>query len=318
VGQGVNPLTSRDYRSRFTEWDRRSWVRAKPRRDSPFTTGGHYFSPELCPLSGCPRVRAAPAGVRAAILVHSLYLHLEFTVRLEMGPVNEICALLRSPDFLPWLPAAMKDDVLRIYTDEAGHAEMSNTLKSAVMAETGVAPIDHRPRFLTELAALYSAELPAYRPLVKLFFAIVSETLITGTLTRLPKDPSVQPAVRELARDHAADEGRHHAYFRQLFELLWPRMPLPLRRKIGELLPRVIHAFLWPDEPALTGVLRSMPDEFDDPAGIVAEMSASARTHDAVLRNAKPTLRMLRDNGVFADPLVSRAFADAGLLGRAG
>ena len=309
----MNPLTSREYRSRFTEWDRRSWVRSKPHRDSPFVTGGHYFSADLCPLSACPRVRAAPDGVRAAILVHSLYLHLEFTVRLEMGPVNEICALLRSPGFLPWLPAGMKDDVLRIYTDEAGHAEMSHTLKSAVMAETGVVPIDHQPRFLTELAALYSAELPAYRPLVKLFFVIVSETLITGTLTRLPKDPSVQPAVRELARDHAADEGSHHAFFRRLFELLWPRMPQPLRRKIGGLLPRVIHAFLWPDEPALISVLRSMPGSFDDPVGIVAEMSASARTRDCVLRNATPTLRMLRDNGVIADPLVSRAFLDAGL-----
>lgn len=307
-------MTASEYRSRFTEWDQRSWVRSKPHRDSPFATGSHYFSADLCPLSACPRVLAAPAGVRSAILVHSLYLHLEFTVQLEMGPVNEICALLRSPGFLPWLPAAMKDDVLRIYTDEAGHAEMSNTLKSAVMAETGVVPIEHRPRFLTELATLYSAELPAYRPLVKLFFAIVSETLITGTLTKLPKDPSVQPAVRELARDHAADEGRHHAFFRQLFELLWPRMPRPLRRKIGGLLPRVIHAFLWPDEPALTGVLRSMPGEFDDPVGIVAEMSASARTRDGVLRNATPTLRMLRDNGVFEDPSVAKAFLDAGLL----
>ncbi|MFJ7212998.1 diiron oxygenase [Amycolatopsis sp. NPDC098790] len=307
-------MTAHEYRSRFTEWDRRSWVRSKPHRDAPFTARGQYFSADLCPLSACPRVQAAPAGVRAAILVHSLYLHLEFTVQLEMGPVNEICALLHSPGFLPWLPAAMKDDVLRIYTDEAGHAEMSNTLKSAVMAETGVVPIEHRPRFLTELAALYSAELPAYRPLVKLFFAIVSETLITGTLTKLPKDPSVQPAVRELAQDHAADEGKHHAFFRQLFELLWPRMPLPLRRKIGGLLPRVIHAFLWPDEPALTSVLRSMPGEFDDPARIVAEMSASARTRDAVLHNATPTLRMLRSNGVFADPVVSRAFVDAGLI----
>ncbi len=308
-------MTASDYRSRFTEWDRRSWVRSKPHRDSPFTRNGHYFSADLCPLSACPPVLAAPAAVRSAILVHSLYLHLEFTVRLEMGPVNEICALLRSPGFLPWLPTGMKDDVLRIYTDEAGHAEMSHTLKAAVLAETGVVPIDHRPRFLAELAALYSAELPAYRPLVKLFFAIVSETLITGTLTRLPKDPSVQPAVRELAQDHAADEGRHHAFFRQLFELLWPRMPLPLRRKIGALLPRVIFAFLWPDEPALTSVLRSMPGEFDDPERVVAEMSGAARTRDAVLRNATPTLRMLRDNEVFEDPSVSKAFLDAGLLG---
>ncbi|MBP2327051.1 hypothetical protein JOF56_007436 [Kibdelosporangium banguiense] len=301
-------MASHVYRSRFTEWDRRSWVRSKPHRESPFTADAHYFSPELCPLSARPQVRTAPFEVREAILVHSLYLYLEFTVQLEMGPVNEICGLLRSPAFLPWLPASMKDDVLRIYTDEAGHAEMSNTLKSGVQAETGVAPVVHQPRFLTELALLYAAELPAYRPLVKLFFAIVSETLITGTLTRLPKDPSVQQVVRELAQDHAADEGHHHAFFRQLFEMLWPRMPVPLRRKIGVLLPRVILAFLWPDEPALTAVLRTMPEVFDDPVRIVTELSTAPETLETVLRNATPTMRMLRDNGVFDDPVVAEAF----------
>ncbi|RZS41247.1 para-aminobenzoate N-oxygenase AurF [Herbihabitans rhizosphaerae] len=299
-----------EYKSRFLDWDRRSWVRSKPRRDSPFSPARHYFSPELCPLLRHPLLADAPAGVRETVLVHALYIHLEFTVRLEMGPVNETCALLRSPRFLPWLPAGMKDDALRIYTDEAAHAEMTHRLLAAVRDETGIVPTDHSPRFLGELSRLYSAELPVYRPLVKLFFTIVSETLITGSLTKLPKDPSVQQSVRDLAQDHAADEGRHHAYFKQLFEYLWPRLPVPLRRKIGMLLPDVVLAFLWLDEPAFTAALEPI---LGGAAGmVVAETADAEDTRAEVLDSAAPTLRMLRAAGVFDDPVVANAFQGKG------
>jgi hypothetical protein len=57
-----------------------------------------------------------------------------------------------------------------------------------------------------------------------------------------------------------------------------------------------------------------MPDVFDDPVAIVAELSAAAATHDTLLRNATPTMRMFRENGVFEDPVVSQAFHRAGLF----
>jgi hypothetical protein len=295
------------YQSGFDDWDRRAWVRAKPHRDAPFVPELLYFSPELSVLLRHEEVQAAPEAVRRTLLVHCLYDYLEFTVRLEVGPVNEVCLLLRSPTFLPWLPAGMKDDALRIYTEEAGHAEMSHALMSAVRATTGVAPIAGEPRFLRELDRLYAAESPAFRPLVKLFFVVVSETLITGTLTRLPHDRRVQHAVRDLARDHAADEGRHHAYFRQLFEYLWPRLPLPLRRKVGVLLPEMILAFLAPDVPSLADRLAATA-AFDDPHRIAVEAVACARTREEIALGARPTLRMLASERVFDDPVIVDAF----------
>ncbi|MGW2918470.1 diiron oxygenase [Streptomyces angustmyceticus] len=309
----MNRTEESGYRSLFKQWDSRSWVRSKPRRKGTFASGLHYFSPDLCPLLAHPEVRAAPAQVREEILVHSLYVYLEFTVQLELGPVNETCLLLHSPDFCPWLPAAMKEDLLRIYTDEAAHAEMSHTLLATVRDHTGVEPVLHRPYFLQELSRLYAAELPVYRPLVKLFFSIVSETLITGSLTKLPKDPSVQQAVRELAADHATDEGLHHAYFRRLFKSLWPKMPAPLQTKIGALLPEIILAFLRPDEAAMTRMLAGYPDIFGDPARVVAETVELPRVRGSLVDNAAPTLRMLAQEGVFSDPVISAAFDKHGL-----
>jgi len=296
------------YRSRFAQWDTQAWVRSKPRRDTAFTDGMHFFSPDLCPALVHPAVRALN---RERLLVHQLYQYLEFTVRLETGPVNDVCLLLRSPEFLPWLPEAMRDDALRIYTDEAGHAEMSHTLLAGVREATGVQPIPHEPQFLRELAKLRAEETGLSEDMLALFFVIVSETLITASLNRLPRDERVQAQVRELAADHAADEGRHHAYFRQLFEYLWPRLPVPARRSAGVLLPRMLLAFLSPDEAAMTASLAECGIE-DAPA-VVAEILAAPETAAVVREGARPTLRMLAANGVFTDPPVAAAFAAHGL-----
>ena len=59
-----------------------------------------YFSPDLCAALAHPEVRARPRAVHDRLLVHHLYLYLEFTVRLETGPVNDVCLLMREPDFV--------------------------------------------------------------------------------------------------------------------------------------------------------------------------------------------------------------------------
>ncbi|GAA0909854.1 diiron oxygenase [Virgisporangium aurantiacum] len=297
------------YKSRFEMWDDQAWVRSKPHRVEPFDPNLQYFSPELSTLLTHPEVAAAPPGIIKEILVYNLYTYLEFTVRLETGPVNEVCVMLRSPQFLPWLPSKMKDDALRIYTDEAGHAEMSHSLIAAVVKETRVAPVPQDPQFLGQLRQLYHDNLPAFQPFIKLFFVVVSETLITGTLTRLPQDRKVQTAVRDLARDHASDEGRHHAYFKQLFEYVWPKLPVPLRKKFGPMLPAVIHAFLAPDELGLRTILERFPSHFPDPYRIVSEIMHMDSTYSAILSGAQPTIRILRQVGLLEDEETREALA---------
>lgn len=299
------------YRSPFDRWDAQSWVRSKPRCNDAFAPDLHFFPPDLCPPLVHPAVRALAPEARSRLLVHQLYLYLEFTVRLETGPVNEACLHLRSGTVLPWLPQTMRDDVLRIYTDEAGHAEMSDTLLSRVRAATGVEPLAHDPAFLAELATLHAEDSGLDSAMVTLFFVIVSETLITASLRRIPHDDRVQRQVRDLVADHAADEGRHHAYFQQLFAHLWPRLPPATRRRAGVLLPRMMLAFLTPDAGAMTAVLADCG--VDQPAAVVSDVLTDPRTADGIREGARPSLRMFRAQGVFDDPEVSAAFAAAGL-----
>lgn len=301
-------LPSAEYRSRFEKWDELSWVRSKPHRLDPFDPALQFYSEDLAVLFGHPRVRGATELTRRSLLVLHLYNYLEFTVWLELGPVNEVCDLLRRPDFLPWLPAPMREDALKIYVDEGGHAEMSHSLMAAVKEFTGVDPLKLQPAFLRALDQLVQAEDPIYHCLVKLFFVIISETLITGTLLHLPKDETVQRAVRALAGDHAHDEGRHHAYFRQVFEYVWPRLPREAQWKIGALLPKMCLAFLEPDAAALVQMLKRFPQEFPFPERVVRDVVEHKATRISILKGAQPTLAMLEANGVFEEPIIAEAF----------
>jgi hypothetical protein len=295
------------YRSQFRRWDTQAWVRSKSRRSGAFDPRLSYFSAGLSPLLQHPVLSQRPAPVRERLLVHQLYLYLEFTVRLETGPVNDACLLLREPARWPRLPDGMRDDALRIYTDEAGHAEMSHTLMTAVRAATQIAPVPHEPQFLRKLAAIYAADTGLDRSLLTLFFVIVSETLITVPLSRLAQDEQVQHQIRGLAADHAADEGRHHVYFRQVFDCVWPQLPDDLRRRVGVLLPRMMLAYLAPDEAAFTAVLADC--QIDQPADVAREIAALPSTQAGIRQAAQPSLRMFARGGVLDDPLIADAFA---------
>src|SRR5712692_766911 len=132
---------SATYKSRFDKWDDVAWVRSKEHQDAPFDATLQFFSKSLAILFKHSRVSSSDQNVQRNLLVFQLYTYLEFTVWLEMGPVNEVSQLLGRPDFLAWLPSQMKDDALKIYVDEGGHAQMSRQLMASVERETGLAPL---------------------------------------------------------------------------------------------------------------------------------------------------------------------------------
>jgi ubiquinone biosynthesis protein len=309
----VLPLRTASYESQFVKWDELAYIRKQTRRSTPFDRDLYFYPQGLATLFAHPKVAKSPEHIKRELLVLHLYNFLEFTVRLELGPVNEVNKLLCDEEFLPWLPSQMRGDAFKIYIDEGAHAEMCHRLMGAVEESTKVKRLRLAPAFLRTLDDLVSSEEPEYRPLIKLFFVIISETLITGSLVKLPKDESVQRAVRDLANDHATDEGRHHAYFRKVFEYVWPRLSREMKRKVGILLPDMILAFLQPDKSALTRMLESFPEEFPKPAQIIEEV-VNYSTRNGILTSASPTLKMFRENRVFDDPVIDRAFAGLRLV----
>ena len=234
-----------------------------------------YFPEYAASLFDHQAVKQAPLEVRHDLLVLQLYYHLWFTVCLELGPVNEVCRLLSTMELLPWLPAPMRANAFKIYTEELEHAYMYHW--------------------------------------IKLFFVIVSETLTTNHLSKIPRDKSLQPAVCQLVREYAQDEARHHAFFRKVFELLWQELLPETCRRIGLLLPEIILAFLGTDQLALIEMLQCYPRVFPEPQRVVDELMNPAATQAKILTAASPMLEMFRINGVYEDEAVAEAFQRAGL-----
>jgi hypothetical protein len=210
----------------------------------------------------------------------------------------------------------MRFDAHAINTDEAHHSRMSEDLKRQVLAATGVqVPGEvRRPRFLKRLDEIESKIPVDIRPTARLYFAVVSETLISSILCDIPADERVNLAVRHVIQDHREDEAKHHTYFSAVMNRTWQRLDARLQKIIGPLLPQFILAFLEPDYEAIVSSLR----EYDLAPGrveiVMRESYPKSELLASIKKAASRTLALFASNQVFADSTNFAAFYEAGLL----
>ncbi len=302
------------YRSPMRSWDEKAWVRAGSRQTYPFEPDLDFFPRSLVPILATSEAQALSEDQVQEILVLWLYNYLHFTVVLEVGPVNEVCQRISSAAFMDWLPNRLKEDALKIYTDEGGHAQMSKELSRSVQEFTALRPVTGHPQFLTDLDRLKRNRLPFQSEFVTLLFVMVSETLITGSLNAIPGDTSVQRAVRDVAKDHAADESRHHSFFTQLLKIIWPRLNPVLRQEAVLLLPGLLRAFLDVDQGAVRRILQRYPIVFPEPGRTMTELVGSQSVERGLQASAKPTLTLFGRVGVFDEPGAIESFERNGFI----
>ncbi|MDN3358612.1 diiron oxygenase [Actinomadura sp. DC4] len=304
------------YSSRFGNWENRASVRNKPPRilaeASPATV---FFPPEAVPAVSDPLVAERGPAVAHRLLVHALYQYLHFTTVLEQVavlPVTANISLDRSG--VPGLPAAMRADAFKITTDEAWHAQSSHDFTERVVAVTGVAAdAVVEPRFAHLLARLRDGFDPADRPLVDLVFAVVSETLVSSLLADLPFDRRLPEPVRALVADHAADEGRHHSYFRAFLRYLWPRLTAAQRRLIGPRVPELVEVFLHPDLAAVRSALTASGFTAAEAETVVRRSYDRRSPIFDIAPAARATIRAFHEVDALEDPATRDAFLAAGL-----
>jgi len=305
------------YKSPFKDWHEKAWVRHGHQHSYEFDRNLDSWPRDLVPVLKHPNAPLLNENQLQEILILSLYNYLHFTVELETGPVNYIANRIRDTNFLDWLPPTLKNDSLLIYTDEAGHAEMSQELMINVESYTGVAPDTVKPQFLRVLDKLKRERLPVEHDFVTLLFVIVSETLITGSLSKVPDDENVQTVVRDVTRDHAQDERRHHAYFAKLLPLIWQRLPAPLRHEAVLLLPHLLKAFLDIDRAATKRILDRYTSVFPHAGDALVAITSLPEVVSGIQQSAKPTLTLLTREGVMNEPGARDIFEKFGLLEKA-
>ena len=300
-----------EYRSAFRSWDTRAWVRAKPHQPTDFGDGRAFFTPEVVPLLALPEAAVLSRDAVDDLCARHLQWHLAMTVELELGPVNDAVLVIRADGTFP---KELRHDALRLYADEAGHAEMSAAMADAVERATGIAAPTTTAPFVRRARELVAAAPGETRDAVRLVAAFVSETLISTTLTRVPYDDRVQLGVRRLVADHADDERRHAVLFRDVFARVWPALDPDVRHAVAVLVPELVHAFLAPDADELAAAAATHPEVFGDPVRAARAAVDLATTTGAYAGAAEPTLRVLHEHGVFDDPDVAAAFVRRGLF----
>jgi hypothetical protein len=305
------------YRSSFSSWERRSSVRAKPRRIlEELEAGKVFFPPELVPVLYHPLVREQDEKVIRSLLLQRLHIYLDFTADLEQLVVTPVTQLISRRRSGFELPPEMLRDSYKICTDEAWHAQFSDDLQWQLISTSRELPLAAgEPYFLTKLNTVRADLESTMRPLANLFFTVVSETLISSILSGIPKDQRVFTAVRETIADHAEDEGRHHAFFARFFEFTWPQLTPAQKDQVGTMLPEFIVAFLKPDMAAMVAMLG--PTNLDPQAirGVIEETYPMARVHADMRAASAATLRLFDRNGVFESAKVADSFLRCGLLG---
>lgn len=300
------------YRKPLQAWDDQSWIRSQPTRTS--SCDGYAFPLELVPLARHPRFSDDPP-LRRRLLAYRLLTHLQFTTVLELEHVNAVCSLLARDRYALELSREQKNDALRIYCDEGGHALFVELLSAQVEAsygiERGALPEPRFHRVLEQIFEQHGGSIA--KEILHLFFVAVSETLVSKILREIPRDPRVAPLVREVIGDHARDEGTHSAYFHWLFPRAWDRLTRPKQELLAQVLPRFLEAFLAPDLGCDRRVLQALGVE---PSAIQSLLEATYQldASDAVIRAAaQPTLRMFEAAGVFESAAAQDAFVAQGL-----
>lgn len=304
------------YESKFKNWDKRASVRVKPERVLETELPGQiYFPPELVPALSHPLVACRPESARDRVLVQRLYDYLHFTTELEEVAVMPVTMSISRGKSGLHLPVNMRQDALKITTDEAWHAQFSFDLARQVEEATGVGEcLPDEPAFIERLSRVEASLDHDLRGMERLAFSIVSETLISAILADLPRDGRLPEAVRELVQDHAEDEGKHHAYFRSLLEYFWNALSSSERERIGIWIPELISAFLEPDYRAVSYSLLDSGLALEEAEQVLAESYPAEAVRADVAKAARSTTRYFTEIGALDYTAVREAFADAGLI----
>lgn len=307
--------TLKVYRSRLDCWDQKSSVRSKKGiTGKPDLVEGSPFPKELLPLVSHSMVEDRGKEVVRRILGRKLVNYHDFTTQLELKAVVPATVDLATQRLGLLLPNDLSVDAAKIATDECFHALEAMRQRDHFAKLGGVdTHSNQNPAFLKRLEIIVSEEPGEIGGLKNMVFAMISETLITSSLTKIPSDTSLIPEVREIVREHAIDEAKHHQFFSQLMGIVWPQLDTSTKGKLGPLFAEFIDLFLAPDFVVQLQWLQEEGFTVGEAKRIMSDVIEQTDMGE-IRAEAKPTLDALRRAGILETPCVSDALRRRGFV----
>jgi len=308
-----------NYTSCFINWYEKATVRSSPRRlyhDSVMSNGArNFFSPSEAPISNHYLINKK--GNFDKILLMYLYNLLLFTAHLELMVVNLTCSRI-ARNLLPYqTDILIRLDAHKIYCDEAYHALFSADFMNQIRSVIGVDQekyerYSNKHPFFETIDKLYRKFGPKQKIKIDLLATVVSETMITTTLKHLPRDPSVIMPVREIIKDHAIDEGRHHIFFEHLFKEIWPQFDSKEKLMAGIAIPQLISSYLTPNFIVFREYLSDLGYDHREIKQILTESYTEEDLHKNQQSAAANTLKSFHKTDLFDIPEIYSNFIQAG------
>ncbi len=310
-GGACRSLTTDAARS-FRGWYDKASVRRSPRRElDPEDIALDLFPRHLVPHLAHPLIAQSHPERIQHLLTLTLYRFLTFTFNLEMQLVNDTTRKLIMHELPFSLDGAAILNAQKLICDEAYHALFCADLLDQAITLTEVAPTGTaRPAFLSRLAEAQGAsEDPG---ITQFLYTAVSEMLITATLYEARSAGEVPGAVSGVMLDHAADEARHHIFYRDLLGSYLTSLPKGDAQAAAAQIPEAIAAYMEPDLPGIRGDLLAVGFDRDDCEEILFDTYAATSHKDYVDMSAREIQRLLHELDLSPTAEVADAFAHLG------
>ena len=238
------------------------------------------------------------------------------TTKFEIDYVNKVANSLALEKYNFEIPAILKSDALKIYTDEGYHAYFSKKISDQIIDHFEIKD-DLSPyleSFFDKVDTIGLNYDKKFNFLSELSIVIVSESMICQDISEEMKGIVYEP-IRIMFKDHMHDEYFHANFFGTLFKILWPQLSEEEKEIMGFNLYDAINVF---SEPRTDIYLYSLSKLGFSKEFISKCIKDTYDNDEFKIKNAKKKmstpLKLLNSCGVFEISTIKNKFEKRGFI----
>lgn len=230
--------------------------------------------------------------------IAQFYIFLKETIEVEHFLVIPAIANLNRLNF--YIPNKAKEDLYKIATDEAFHAEQSLTYLNCLKQKFQINLKDDKlpPKFIRKLELQkLNKTYEDIKELLPIIFGIITETRISLELGRFAKNTQLENSVREICLSHALDEVVHSSQFQALGEWLWEQMDGKIKKLVSASFIDALFYRNMPDLNALNLCFSFASNlSIDNSKKIILQNYTEESVITEMLEICEPTIKYLLKN----------------------